>query len=273
MFSHLKSFCKCAFYQKTRRPLLRERRVILQPGNQVTANRNPTYADPSIGDGYQYSIPSPIKKPPPVSRGRLIQSVVVGWVAVFLATQHGMIGSTMQYRRDYTAGATYFFTVVIFRRIPLLGTPEAVTILREAVRAERQRRPFHIDAMVILPDHIHAIWTLSPDDADYSIRWRNIKRAFTARIPDPQRPAVLGSRERQGEQAIWQRRFWEHRIRDETDFAHHVNYIHYNPVKHGLVNRPVDWPYSSIHRAIRQGMIPPDWGSHPVEFPDTVGHE
>lgn len=76
-----------------------------------------------------------------------------------------------------------------------------------------------------------------------------------------------------GEQAIWQRRFWEHRIRDETDFAHHVDYIHYNPVKHGLVSRPVDWPYSSIHRAIRQGMIPPDWGNDPVEFPDTVGHE
>ena len=166
-----------------------------------------------------------------------------------------------------------FFTVVVFRRIPLLGTPEAVAILREAMRAEQQRRPFHVDAMVVLPDHLHSIWTLPPDDADYSIRWRTIKRAFTAQIPDAQRPAVFGSRERQGEQAIWQRRFWEHRIRDERDFAHHVDYIHYNPVKHGLVNRPVDWPYSRIHRAIRQGMIPADWGGDPIEIADSVGHE
>ena len=103
--------------------------------------------------------------------------------------------------------------------------------------------------------------------------YADIKRAFTAQIPDAQRPAVFGSRERQGEQAIWQRRFWEHRIRDERDFAHHVHYIHYNPVKHGLVNRPVDWPYSRIHRAIRQGMIPADWGGDPIEIADSVGHE
>jgi putative transposase len=184
-----------------------------------------------------------------------------------------MMGAIMQYRRDDTEGATYFFTVVVFRREPLLADPEKVDILREAVRTERQRRPFQIDAMVILPDHLHALWTLPPDDADYSIRWRNIKRAFTARIPDDQRPAVFGSRQRQGEQAIWQRRFWEHRIRDETDFAHHVNYIHYNPVKHGLVSRPVDWPYSSIHRAIRQGIIPADWGGDSIDIPDSVGHE
>ena len=178
----------------------------------------------------------------------------------------------MQYRRDDTEGATYFFTVVVFRREPLLADPEKVDILREAVHTERQRRPFHIEAMVVLPDHLHALWTLPPDDADYSIRWRNIKRAFTARIPDDQRPAVFGSRQRQGEQAIWQRRFWEHRIRDETDFAHHVNYIHYNPVKHGLVNRPVDWPYSSIHRAIRQGIMPADWGGDSIDIPDSIGN-
>ncbi len=94
----------------------------------------------------------------------------------------------MQYRRDDTEGATYFFTVVVFRREPLLADPEKVDTLREAVRTERQRRPFQIDAMVILPDHLHALWTLPPDDADYSIRWRNIKRAFTAQIPDDQRP-------------------------------------------------------------------------------------
>lgn len=139
----------------------------------------------------------------------------------------------MQYRRDYTLGATYFFTVITFRRVPLFNRPEAVANLRAAFREEIARRPFTIDAIVIMPDHIHAIWTLPPDDADYSVRWRNIKRAFTATIPPKQRPAVFASRQRKQEQAIWQRRFWEHRIRGERDFEQHVNYIHYNPVKHG----------------------------------------
>jgi putative transposase len=99
----------------------------------------------------------------------------------------------MQYRRDYTAGATYFFTVVMFRRLPLLGSLEAVAILREAIRAEKARRPFHIDAMVILPDHIHALWTLPPDDAEYSIRWRNIKRSFTQHTNPPSVPPCLAA--------------------------------------------------------------------------------
>jgi putative transposase len=180
----------------------------------------------------------------------------------------------MQYRRDYTEGATYFFTAVMFRRLPLLGSREAVAILREAISAEKARRTFQIDAMVILPDHIHAIWTLPPDDADYSIRWRNIKRTFTQKIEPVMRPTVFGSRQRKGEQAIWQRRFWEHRIRTESDFNHHVDYIHYNPVKHGLVIRPVDWRYSSIHRYIQQGILTPDWGADCViNIPDATGYE
>jgi putative transposase len=178
----------------------------------------------------------------------------------------------MQYRRDYTNGASYFFTVVMFRRLPLLGNREAVDILREAIRAEKARRPFQIDAMVILPDHIHAIWTLPTDDADYSIRWRNIKRSFTQHIEPDNRPTVFGSRQRKGEQAIWQRRFWEHRIRDEKDFNQHIEYIHYNPVKHGLVKRPIDWQYSSIHRYIRQRIVTPDWGvGCVVDIPITTG--
>ena len=180
----------------------------------------------------------------------------------------------MQYRRDYTEGATYFFTVVMFRRLPFLESREAVAILRESIRAEKVRRPFQIDATVILPDHIHAIWTLPPDDADYSIRWRNIKRTFTQKIEPVIRPAVFGRRQRKGEQAIWQRRFWEHRIRTESDFNHHVDYIHYNPVKHGLVLRPVDWQYSSIHRYIRQGILTADWGADcAINIPDTTGNE
>ena len=113
----------------------------------------------------------------------------------------------MQYRRDYTQGASYFFTVVAFQRAPLFSKPDAVAILRAAFHAEMVRRPFTIDAIVIMPDHIHTIWTLPPNDADYSIRWRNIKRAFTASIPQEQRPIVFASRRQKQEQAIWQRRF------------------------------------------------------------------
>lgn len=136
----------------------------------------------------------------------------------------------MRYRRDRTNGATYFFTVETLRREPWFANEAAVGQLREAFRAEMARRPFVIDAIVIMPDHIHAVWSLPVGDADYPIRWRNIKRAFTACIPADQRPVVFASRQRKGEQAIWQRRYWEHRIRDERDFARHVDYIHFNPV-------------------------------------------
>jgi putative transposase len=179
----------------------------------------------------------------------------------------------MRYRRDLTSGATYFFIVVTFRRTPLFAQPENVERLRAAFRDERARRSFIIDAVAILPDHIHAIWTLPPGDADYSMRWRNIKRSFTAAIDPDQRPHVFVSRQHKKEQAIWQRRFWEHRIRDQEDFNRHVDYIHYNPVKHGYVSRPGEWPYSSIHSYIRQGILPPDWGASPIVMPDSIGHE
>ncbi|MGR9053429.1 MAG: REP-associated tyrosine transposase [Gammaproteobacteria bacterium] len=179
----------------------------------------------------------------------------------------------MQYRRDYSQGATYFFTVVTFMRQPLFGRPETVDYLRQAIRQEMERRPFVIDAVVVMPDHLHALWSLPTGDADYSIRWRDIKRAFTARIPENQRAHVRGSRQHKHEQAIWQRRFWEHRIRDECDFTHHVEYIHYNPVKHGYVRCPADWPYSSIHRYIRQGILSIDRGASPIIIADPIGHE
>ena len=140
----------------------------------------------------------------------------------------------MNYRRDYTFGATYFFTVVTFSRRKIFDDPEAVARLRAAFSGEMTRRPFYIDAIVIMPDHLHTIWTLPEEDRDYSIRWRNIKRSLTTTTLSEQRPVVFGSRKRKQEQAIWQRRFWEHRIRDENDFNNHVDYIHYNPVKHGV---------------------------------------
>ena len=114
----------------------------------------------------------------------------------------------MQYRRDYTNGGSYFFTVVTFRRMPLFNQPQMVHHLRTAFSEEMLRRPFYIDAIVIMPNHIHAIWTLPPEDSNYSIRWRNIKRSFTKAIPQNQRPHVFGSRRQKQEQAIWQRRFW-----------------------------------------------------------------
>ena len=153
----------------------------------------------------------------------------------------------MRYRRDQTLGGSYFFTVVTFERWPWFGDTRYVACLRQAVADEKKRRPFQIDAMVVMPDHLHAIWTLPEGDGDYSTRWQNIKRGFTAQIPADARPAVPHSRARKHEQAIWQRRFWEHRIRDEADFANHVQYIHHNPVKHGYAQQPEDWPFSSIH--------------------------
>ena len=117
------------------------------------------------------------------------------------------------------------------------------------------------------------VWSPPTEDIDYSIRWRNIKRSYTTTVPSEKRLAVFGSRRRKHEQAIRQRRFWEHRIRDENDFNNHVDYIHYNPVKHGVAIRPVDWPYSSIHRYIRNEVISSDWGSSPINLSDRIGRE
>lgn len=134
-----------------------------------------------------------------------------------------------------------------------------VECLREAFRVELRRRPFDVYAMVVLPDHLHAIWTLPEDDADYSIRWRQIKGWVTRHYPRDLLPEPSLARVRRGEQELWQRRFWEHRIRDEHDLAMHVDYIHGNPVKHGLVRSPGDWPYSSFRRFVRAGVYGDDW--------------
>ena len=163
----------------------------------------------------------------------------------------------MRYRRVFVPGGSYFFTVNLGDRRSGLLT-EHVDLLRAAVRRVRQDHPFQIDAMVVLPDHVHALWTMPEDDADYSRRWRLIKSSFSRGIPWTE--CIDASRIQKGERGIWQRRFWEHCIRDETDFARHVDYIHINPVKHGYVARAVEWPYSSIHRFIRQGVIGADWG-------------
>lgn len=157
----------------------------------------------------------------------------------------------MRYRRAFIPGGSFFFTVVSERRRPLLASVEEVAVLRSAIRTVRSTRPFEVDAMVVLPDHLHCIWTLPPGDADFATRWRLVK---TWRIsPDPARTAKR-------EQALWQHRYREHALRDENDFAQHVDYIHYNPAKHGLVSAPKSWPYSSFHRYVEAGIYPADGG-------------
>lgn len=165
------------------------------------------------------------------------------------------------YRRANIAGGTYFFTVNTFRRLPVLTEAPLREALREAIRLTRITHPFDIDAWVLLPDHLHCIWTLPEGDADFSIRWAKIKShvskecgaAFGARD-------LSASRGKRREAGLWQRRFWEHQIRDDADFARHVDYIHWNPVKHGLVTRAIEWPYSTFHRFVQKGVYPCDWG-------------
>ncbi len=154
-----------------------------------------------------------------------------------------------RYLRPRVPGASVFFTVTLTDRRSRLLVQE-VAALRDAVRATRAERPFQIDAWVVLPDHLHALWTMPEDDADYSTRWRLIKTRFSRRLPvGPLRP----SHEARQERGLWQRRFWERHIRNEADFAAHLRYCWGNPVKHGLVEKPEDWPYSSVHRDIRSG--------------------
>ena len=161
-----------------------------------------------------------------------------------------------QYRRSLTPGSTYFFTVYQSNRRSTLLTLH-VDVLREAFVAVMAAHPFVIDAMVVLPDHLHAVWTMPPDDADYALRWRLIKTRFSRAMPRTERRSA--SREAKGERGIWQRRYWEHEIRDAIDMQRHVDYIHINPVKHGYVVRATDWPHSSIHRFIERGDLPRDW--------------
>jgi putative transposase len=161
------------------------------------------------------------------------------------------------YRRNFIAGGCFFFTVnLVERRLRLLT--KHIEALRAALRQTQQHHPFTIDAMVVLPDHLHAIWTLPEDDADFATRWRLIKSAFSRGFANGER--ISDSRAAKGERGIWQRRYWEHTIRDESDFERHVDYVHINPVKHGLVPRVSDWPYSSFHRMVKLGVYPEDWG-------------
>jgi putative transposase len=159
------------------------------------------------------------------------------------------------YRRNWLEGGTFFFTLTLEDRSST-ALVDYISALREAFRVTRQERPFMIDAVVVLPDHLHAIMTLPDGDADFAGRWRRIKGHFSGWLLGLGVPL---QRHGNGKLAFWQRRYWEHTIRDDNDFARHVDYIHYNPVKHGLVTRVCDWPYSSFHVYVRRGILPQDW--------------
>ncbi|WP_448204486.1 REP-associated tyrosine transposase [Azospirillum sp. sgz302134] len=177
----------------------------------------------------------------------------------------------MRYRRDRTPGGTYFFTVVTQDRRPLFADPQFVDLLRGAFRAVRARHPFTIDAIVVLPDHLHTIWTLPEGDAGYDVRWNQLKGWLSKRCPESICDSTLSNRRARREKSIWQRRYWEHRIRDEQDLAAHMHYIHWNPVKHGLVASASEWPYSSFHACVRRGLYSPEWS--PSSPPSVPGSE
>jgi len=166
------------------------------------------------------------------------------------------------YRRHALAGGTYFFTQVTHQRRPWLCTETARTTLRAAITQVRQTYPFVIEAMVLLPDHLHCLWTLPEGDSNYAIRWRLIKTYVTKQAASALDLDIelSQSRQKRREGNLWQRRFWEHWIRDERDFTQHCEYIHYNPVQHGLCQMPGEWQYSSFHRFVAQGVYASDWG-------------
>ncbi|MFP5344870.1 MAG: REP-associated tyrosine transposase [Gammaproteobacteria bacterium] len=174
------------------------------------------------------------------------------------------------YRRSITPGATYFFTVNTYLRQPVLTNEPFYHALKRAIRRVMDSHPFTIDAFVLLPDHLHCLWTLPPQDADYALRWSLIKRyvsqdtRFLLAVPS------AASHQKRRELGLWQRRFWEHQIRDERDFEKHADYIHWNPVKHGHAGCSRDWPYSSFRRFVARGIYPMDWAATTLPHADEA---
>ena len=171
------------------------------------------------------------------------------------------------YRRNFIPGGTYFFTVTLFDRRSSVLT-DNIDALRNAFRTARNERPFEVDGIVILPDHVHAVMKLPLDDSDFAGRWRRIKGHFSSALLHA---GVDIARHSNGELALWQRRYWEHTIRNEDDFERHIDYVHFNPVKHGYVRRVGDWPHSSFHLYVRAGLLPGDWAGEVGEGADAFG--
>jgi putative transposase len=177
----------------------------------------------------------------------------------------------MQYRRSLLPGGAFFFTVVTAERKPLFAEQRNVATLRSAFRAIQLQRPFTLEAAVVLPGHLHCVWT-PPGDVDFSTRWRLIKTWFTKHCDLALHAEAKKARITRGERWLWQHRYWEHMLRDETDYRRHIEYIHFNPVKHGYVKAPIDWPYSSFRRYVKTGYYPSNWGGKVLDF-DGVGRE
>lgn len=188
---------------------------------------------------------------------------------MFASWESGMA----DYRRWYVAGGTTFFTVVTYGRRPLFANDATRRILGHVMRAVRQDLPFETTACVLLPDHLHAIWTLPHGDADFSTRWKRIKRDFTVcwLAEGGSESRVTKSQSHRGARGIWQRRFYEHQVRDEDELAALCDYIHYNPVKHGLVPSPRNWPHSTFQRFVTTGHYDLNWGR--ANIPDIDGLE
>jgi putative transposase len=182
----------------------------------------------------------------------------------------------MRYRRVFVPGASYFFTLATHQRTQIFSDANAIDLCRRAVSMVQAALPFTLDAEVVLPDHIHMLCTLPEGDLDYPTRVRLIKAAFTrSLVPHRQPPNPrCDSRIAKGEQAVWQRRYWEHTIRDERDFQAHLDYIHFNPVKHGLVAAPREWPHSTFLSWVERGVYDAWWGSTDMPpLPEWAGRE
>jgi putative transposase len=173
------------------------------------------------------------------------------------------------YRRIHIPGATWFFTVNLAERKGNRLLVDHIDALRQAFIRVRCKHPFQIDAIVVLPDHLHCIWTLPPGDEGFSVRWGLIKSYFSRSIEKGER--ISASRVKRGERGLWQRRFWDHLIRDDADHRAHLDYIHWNPVKHGLVRNVADWQYSSFNRFVERGLYPVNWGSQGICLSHVVG--
>jgi len=174
------------------------------------------------------------------------------------------------YRRFKHTGATWFFTVNLAERKGNRLLIDRIDCLRASFAHVKHKHPFKIEAAVILPDHLHCIWTLPEGDADFSTRWGLIKANFSRQIDNGER--ISQSRQKRGERGLWQRRFWEHKIRDEVDYQQHVDYIHWNPVKHGWVESVKDWSHSSFHLYVAKGIYQQNWGRG-IDLPELTAGE
>ncbi|MDX1811665.1 MAG: transposase [Gammaproteobacteria bacterium] len=175
-----------------------------------------------------------------------------------------------EYRRVWIPGGTYFFTVNLHERKNNNLLIQQIDLLREVIQRVKSKHPFTIHGWVVLPEHFHCILSLPENDSDFATRLRLIKSGFSKLVPNNEQ--LSESRLKRGERGIWQRRYWDRMIRDQADFNAHMDYIHINPVKHGLVNRVQDWPYSTFHKLVEQGVYELDWagsqGADGLEYED-----